>query len=84
MTPEQCRAARAWLSWSQDELAKAAKVGQSTVKDFEAGKRTPIASTLTAMRTELEKAGIAFSFAIENGKPYACGITYSRVEKPRV
>ena len=30
MTPEQCRAARAWLNWPQDGLAKAASVGVST------------------------------------------------------
>jgi transcriptional regulator with XRE-family HTH domain len=81
MTPEQCRAARAWLEWSQGELASAANVGLSTVKDFETGKRTPIPSTQTAMRAVLERAGIGFSFAIEDGKPYACGITYSRPKK---
>ena len=79
--PEQCRAARAWLAWSQDDLAKAAKVGLSTVKDFEFGKRTPIPSTQTAMKAVLEREGIGFSFAVENGEPYACGITYSRPQK---
>jgi len=34
--PEQCRAARGFLNWTQDELAKAAGVSRSTVKDFEA------------------------------------------------
>jgi DNA-binding XRE family transcriptional regulator len=81
MTPEQCRAARAWLAWSQDDLAKAANVGLSTVKDFETGKRTPIPSTQTAMRAVLEREGIGFSFAIEDGEPCACGITYSRPQK---
>ena len=66
MTPEQCSSARAWLAWSQDELAKAAKVGLSTVKDFETGKRAPIPSTQTAMRVVLEREGIGFSFAIDD------------------
>ena len=61
MTPEQCRAARAWLQLSQDDLASAASVGNSTVRDFEAGRRTPIAATLKAMRAELEQRGIAFA-----------------------
>ena len=79
MTPEQCRSARAWLVWSQDDLAKAAKVGLSTVKDFESGKRTPIPATQTAMQAVLERAGIGFSFAHDgDGKAYACGITYSK------
>ena len=77
MTPEQCRAARAWIDWSQDELATKARVGLSTVKDFEGGRRTPIEATLAAMRVALEREGIAFAFAIEDGKPYACGITYN-------
>jgi len=78
MTPEQCRAARAWLSWSQSDLAKAAKVGLSTVKDFESGKRAPIEATRMAMRVVLEREGIGFSFVNEGGQPCASGITYSK------
>ncbi len=79
MTPEQCRSARAWLAWSQVDLAKAAKVGLSTVKDFENGKRTPIEATQTAMRVALETAGIGFSFALDgDGKAYASGIVFSK------
>jgi predicted transcriptional regulator len=78
LTPEQCRSARAWLGWSQVELAERAKVGQSTVKDFENGKRTPIQATLGAMRTVLEAEGIGFPFVLDGGVSYACGITFSR------
>ena len=60
MTPEQCRAARAWLTLSQDDLASAASVSNSTVRDFEAGRRVPIAATLAAMKAALEKQGVAF------------------------
>jgi len=81
LTPEQCRSARAWLGWSQAELAERAKVGQSTVKDFESGKRTPIQATLGAMRAVLEKEGIGFLFAVDDGDSYASGITYSRAKK---
>jgi len=42
MSPEQSRAARAWLDWSQDDLASAARVSLSTVRDFEKGRRVPI------------------------------------------
>lgn len=74
MTPEQCRAARGWLSWSQDQLADAAGVGNSTVKDFEAGRRKPIPATLKAMETALQSKGLGFAFA-EDGSP--SGITFS-------
>ena len=60
MTPEHCRAARGWLGWSQSELASASGTGLSTVKDFEGGRRTPIANNLAAIRAALEKAGIGF------------------------
>ena len=61
MKPEQSRAARGWLGWTQAELAEKASVGLSTVKDYEAGKRTPIANNLDAMRRALEACGIRFT-----------------------
>lgn len=77
MSPEQCRAARAWLGWSQEELSKRAKVGQSTLKDFESGKRTPIRNNLEALRSALEAAGIGLLFD-EVGRPH--GITAAIVQ----
>jgi transcriptional regulator with XRE-family HTH domain len=78
MTPEQCRAARAWRAWSQGDLARAANVGLSTVKDFELGKRETIPSIRTAIRTALEREGFGFPFALDGGESYACGITFSK------
>lgn len=60
MTPEQLRAARNWLGWTQQELATRASVGLSTIKDFESGKRSPIANNVAAIKTALEGAGMAF------------------------
>jgi DNA-binding transcriptional regulator YiaG len=71
MSPEQSRAARAWLDWSQEELAAKASVSVSTVRDFEKGRRVPIANNLTAMRTALESAGIAFVDGAASGITYA-------------
>jgi ribosome-binding protein aMBF1 (putative translation factor) len=60
MSPEQVRAARNWLAWTQAHLAEKAKVGLSTVKDYESGKRTPIANNLEAIQRALESGGISF------------------------
>ncbi|HEV7305185.1 helix-turn-helix transcriptional regulator [Ensifer sp.] len=64
MTPAQCRAARALVNWTQPHLAEAAGVSPSTLRDFESGKRVPIANNLAAIRTSLESAGVTF---LENG-----------------
>lgn len=61
MSPEQCRAARGWLGWSQQTLADRAKVSVSTLKDFEGPRRKPIANNLAAIRRALESAGIEFT-----------------------
>jgi len=60
MTPEQCRAARGWLNWTQADLATRAGTALSTVKDFEGGRRVPISNNLAAMKAALESGGIAF------------------------
>ena len=73
MTPEQCRAARGWLDWSQDDLASAGHVSISTVRDFEKGRHVPIANNLAAMTVAFEAQGIVF---VDSGG--TCGITYAK------
>ena len=63
VSPEQCRAARGWLGWSQRDLAKKANIGLSTLKDFENGHRTPIANNLEAIQRALKGAGIELEYA---------------------
>jgi ribosome-binding protein aMBF1 (putative translation factor) len=74
MTLEQCRAARGWLGWSQQELAERAHVGLSTVRDFEAKRRQPIANNIAAMQRAFEAEGIRLVFG-PSGE--ATGIAWS-------
>jgi len=58
ITPEQCRAARGLLDWSQQDLARAAEVGIVTVRQLEAGSIQPRRATLIVVRGTLEDAGV--------------------------
>jgi transcriptional regulator with XRE-family HTH domain len=65
MTPAQCRAARALLGITQSQLARAAKLGLSTVVDFEKERRLVSEEAIKAIQTALQRAGI--EFMDENG-----------------
>lgn len=67
MTPEQCRAARGWLDWSQEQLASGANVSLSTVRDFEKGRRKPIANNLASLENTLVARGISFTYRADGG-----------------
>ena len=60
LLPAQCRAGRALLGWSREELARAAEVAHRTIVDFEREARQPHEQTLLRLRTALEPGGVAF------------------------
>lgn len=62
---DQCRAARAFVEWTQDRLAEASGVAKKTIADFETGKRTPYDRTISDIQRALEAAGL--EFIPENG-----------------
>jgi len=67
MTPEQCRAARGWLGWSQLDLAQRASVAKNTIYEFETGRRVPTRNNIAAMRRAIESEGIVLLFS-ESGE----------------
>jgi transcriptional regulator with XRE-family HTH domain len=66
ITAAQCRAARALVGLSQDQLAAASKVAKATIANFELGKREPYERTQDDVRAALEAAGVIF--VEENGE----------------
>jgi DNA-binding XRE family transcriptional regulator len=69
LTPEQCRAARALLDWTQDDLAAHAEVSRSTVRGFEGGQQGIQRATAAAIRRAFEAAEIVFLEADAAGGP---------------
>lgn len=78
ITPAQSRAGRALLDWSQVSLAKASNLGESTIKNFEAGRTIPTINNLAAIRAALEAAGV--EFIPENGG--GAGVRLKKGAKP--
>lgn len=66
-TPEQCRAARGLLDWTQEELAEAAGVSRSTVRDFEKGRHDLRRVSVSQVVAAFEKAGVRFISADQMG-----------------
>jgi transcriptional regulator with XRE-family HTH domain len=65
ITAAQCKGARAMLDLAREDLAERAGVSKRTLIDFERGARQPQRSTIAAIRTALESAGV--EFIEENG-----------------
>ena len=66
VTPAQSRAARGLLDWSQSELAKHSNLGESTIRDFEKGRRVPTINNLAAIKSAFERAGVRFHSEYES------------------
>jgi transcriptional regulator with XRE-family HTH domain len=72
----QCRAARALLDWTQDQLSENAQVARATIADFERNARMPMRNNLVSIISALEAAGIAFIPDDSEG----AGVRFRKVE----
>jgi transcriptional regulator with XRE-family HTH domain len=82
ITAAQCRAARGMLAWSRDVLTERSRVSKRTIVDFERGARSPHASTLFAIQTAFEDAGISFIEEEDvDGNVAVVGLTYGRNDR---
>jgi transcriptional regulator with XRE-family HTH domain len=84
----QCRAARALLDWTQDDLATNAQVARATVADFERNTRmVPMRQNLLSIIAAFDAAGVAFIAEEKNGQGAGVRfrtlkLEYSRTVKP--
>ena len=65
--PEQCRAARGLLNWTQEHLATLAGVSRSTIKDFECHRHALHRATEELLIEALEKGGVLLISAGREG-----------------
>lgn len=72
----QCRAARALLQWSPEQLTQAAAVDSQTLREFEARFRRPDIATRQRLRIALEDAGVVF--IDENGGGGGARLKFNR------
>ena len=62
LKPEQCRAARALLGWTQAELAERTGLARKTIADFECNLRSFHFRTLRDITSAFEASGIEFTW----------------------
>jgi len=79
MTPAQCRAARALLQWSQDDLAREAGINAVTLRNYENEKTAAQRASIRVMRQALERAGAVF---LDEGAHTYPGVALSKTPSP--
>lgn len=67
LLPEQCRAARGLLNWTQEQLATFAGVSRSTIKDFECQRHGLHRATERLLVKALESGGVLLLAAGSEG-----------------
>jgi len=78
LTAAQCRAGRALIEWSQQQLSQSAAIDVQTIADFEKRFRSADETTRRRLRATLEAAGVVF--IAENGGGAGARLKFSRDE----
>lgn len=74
LLPEQCRAARGLLNWTQGQLALAAGVSRSTIKDFECQRHALQRSSEELLINAFRLRGVELLF--EDGAARGVGVRF--------
>jgi len=78
ITAAQCRAARALIEWSEEQLSEASSVDLQTIQQLEARFRRPTLDEQRRIRTALEEGGVVF--IAENGGGPGVRLKFNRKE----
>jgi hypothetical protein len=78
LTASQCRAGRALIEWTQQQLSQSASIDLQTIADFEKRFRSADETTRRRLRATLEAAGVIF--ISENGGGAGARLKFSRAE----
>ena len=82
LLPAQCRAGRALIEWTIDDLARASAVPAAVIADFETG-RTPVEpESIDAIAAALEHGGVRF--IPEGGGGAGVRLKFTRSEVARI
>ncbi|MFC3725448.1 helix-turn-helix domain-containing protein [Neoaquamicrobium sediminum] len=82
LLPAQCRAGRALIEWTIDDLARASAVPAAVIADFETG-RTPVEpESIDAIAAALEHGGVRF--IPEDGGGAGVRLKFTRSEVARI
>jgi len=76
ITGPQCRAARALVQWSLEEVSRRSGVSVAVIADFESRRAAPAVEALRRLREALEEGGAVF--IPENGGGLGVRLKYSR------
>ena len=78
LQPAQCRAARALIDWSREQLSQVSSVELQTIQDFEKKLQEPSEDAKQRIRHALEEAGVVF--IPENGGGAGVRLKFNRKE----
>ena len=78
ITAAQCRAARALIEWTEQQLAESARVELEVIRNLEARFRRPTPAEQRQIRKALEEGGVVF--IAENGGGGGVRLRFNRKE----